>query len=64
MDTGKTVKEWQYWILTWLHATQLTIWAENTLKFELSDEKERESQTKMKWEWSARHDKNECGKCE
>ena len=42
----------------------LAAWAEKAVKFELSNEKGREYQTKTRWEWSGRHNKNECGKCE
>ena len=34
------------------------------MNFELSNEKRRENQTKTRWEWSGRHNKNECGKYE
>ena len=49
-----------------LATCQLAAWAENAVKFELSNEKENqnENQTKTKMGWSGRHNKNECGKCE
>ena len=42
----------------------LATWAENAVNFELSNETRRENQTKTRWEWSGRQNKNECGKCE
>ena len=46
-----------------LHPTcWLAAWAENAIKFGLSNEKGRENQTKASWEWETQ--KNECGKCE
>ena len=47
-----------------LATCSLAAWAENAVKFELNSEKGRENQTKTRWEWSERHNKNECEKCE
>ena len=38
-------------------------YAENAVKFELSNEIGRKNQTKTRWEWSGRHNKNGCVKC-
>ena len=43
---------------------QLPTWTENAIKFELkpSNKNGRENQTKTRWEWSGRHNENECQK--
>ena len=43
---------------------QLARGAENAITFELGNENGRVNQRKTRWEWSGRHNKNECGKSE
>ena len=47
-----------------LATCQLSAWTKNGVKFEFSNENQRENQTKTRWDWNGRHNKNECGKYE
>ena len=51
----------------YLATCQLDAWAENALKFDLklSIKNGRKNQTKTRWEWSRKYNKDdmECGKC-